>query len=80
MADGLAVLVTPDRGLRRGPRRPGRDGGLYAFIRRVIASGARRRAVQAQSQAHRDGVRQHQTAQRSTARRRRPATRSACVS
>ena len=40
MADGLAVLVTPDRGLRRGPRRPGRDGGLYAFIRRVIASGA----------------------------------------
>lgn len=38
MADGITVLVTPDGGLRKGPRRPGWDGGLYAFMRAVIAS------------------------------------------
>jgi transposase len=38
MADGITVLVTPDGGLRKGPRRPGWDKGLYAFMRAVIAS------------------------------------------
>ncbi len=38
MADGVTALVTPDGGLRKGPRRPGWDGGLYAFMRAVIAS------------------------------------------
>jgi hypothetical protein len=38
MADGVQVLVTPDGGLRKGPRRPGWDGGLYAFMRAVINS------------------------------------------
>ena len=28
MADGIQVLVTPDGGLRKGPRRPGWDKGL----------------------------------------------------
>lgn len=38
MGEGLPVLVTPDGGLRKGPRRPGWDGGLYAFMRAIIAS------------------------------------------
>lgn len=38
MGDGVTVLVTPDGGLRKGPRRAGWDGGLYAFMRAVIAS------------------------------------------
>jgi transposase len=34
---GLAVLVPPDAGKRKGAR-PGWDGGLYAFMRRVLAT------------------------------------------
>ena len=37
-AHGVTALVTPDGGLRKGPRRPGWDGGLYAFMRAVIVS------------------------------------------
>jgi hypothetical protein len=34
------VLVTPDGGLRNGPRHPGWDKEQYAFMRSVIASEA----------------------------------------
>ena len=34
---GTAVLIPPDAGKRKGAR-PGWDGGLYAFMRRVLAS------------------------------------------
>jgi hypothetical protein len=34
---GLQVLIPPDAGKRKGAR-PGWDGGLYAFMRRVLAS------------------------------------------
>ncbi len=37
MADGITVLVSPDGGLREGAR-PGWNGGLYAFMRRVLSS------------------------------------------
>jgi transposase len=37
VADGLTVLVPPDAKKRAGAR-PGWDGGLYAFMRRVLAS------------------------------------------
>jgi transposase len=40
MADGIPVLVTPDGGLRKGPRRFGWDKEQYAFMRAVIASEA----------------------------------------
>jgi hypothetical protein len=34
---GIAVLIPPDATSRKGTR-PGWDGGLYAFMRRVLAS------------------------------------------
>ena len=34
---GLAVLIAPDAGKRKGAR-PGWNGGLYAFMRRVLAT------------------------------------------
>ena len=34
---GIQVLIPPDAGLRRGAR-PGWDGGLYAFMRRVLST------------------------------------------
>jgi hypothetical protein len=34
---GIQVLVPPDASKRKGPR-PGWDGGLYAFMRRVLAT------------------------------------------
>lgn len=37
VADGMQVLVPPDSGLRETPR-PGWDGGLYTFMRRVLAT------------------------------------------
>ena len=39
VSDGIQVLVSPDAGLREGVR-PGWDKGLYAFMRRVLASDA----------------------------------------
>jgi Transposase DDE domain len=35
--DGIAVLIPPDAKKRKGAR-PGWDGGLYAFMRRVLAT------------------------------------------
>jgi Transposase DDE domain len=37
VSDGIQVLVAPDCGLRKAPR-PGWTGGLYDFMRRVLAS------------------------------------------
>ena len=37
--DGIAVLIPPDARKRKGAR-PGWDGGLYAFMRRVLATPA----------------------------------------
>jgi hypothetical protein len=37
VSDGTQVLVPPDSSLRRG-RRPGWTGGLYDFMRRVLAT------------------------------------------
>ena len=37
--DGIAVLIPPDANKRKGAR-PGWDGGLYAFMRRVLATPA----------------------------------------
>jgi transposase len=37
VSDGIQVLVSPDSSLRRGPR-PGWTGGLYDFMRRVLAT------------------------------------------
>jgi hypothetical protein len=37
VADGMAVLVPPDA-KKRAASRPGWDGGLYAFMRRVLAT------------------------------------------
>jgi transposase len=36
-SEGIPVLVPPDAGLRRGPR-PGWTGGMYSFMRRVLAT------------------------------------------
>ena len=35
--DGMTVLIPPDAS-KRGGARPGWDGGLYAFMRRVLAT------------------------------------------
>jgi hypothetical protein len=37
VSDGMQVLVPPDAGLRKGAR-PGWAGGLYDFMRRVLAT------------------------------------------
>ena len=37
MSDGLQVLIPPDASKRKGER-PGWEGGLYAFMRRVLAT------------------------------------------
>jgi hypothetical protein len=39
VGDGIQVLVPPDAGLRKGAR-PGWTGGLYDFMRRVLATPA----------------------------------------
>jgi hypothetical protein len=39
VSDGIRVLVPPDAGLREGAR-PGWEKGMYAFLRRVLASEA----------------------------------------
>ena len=39
VSDGIQVLVPPDAGLREGAR-PGWEKGIYAFMRRVLASEA----------------------------------------
>jgi len=37
VSDGIEVLIPPDA-KKRGGARPGWDGGLYAFMRRVLAT------------------------------------------
>jgi Transposase DDE domain len=37
--DGIGVMIPPDANKRKGAR-PGWDGGLYAFMRRVLATPA----------------------------------------
>jgi transposase len=37
VSDGIQILVPPDSGLRKAPR-PGWTGGLYDFMRRVLAT------------------------------------------
>jgi hypothetical protein len=37
MSDGLTVLIPPDAKKRKGER-PGWQGGLYAFMRRVLST------------------------------------------
>jgi hypothetical protein len=49
VADGIQVLVAPDSRLRHGAR-PGWTGGLYDFMRRVLATTAGR-ALYRQRQA-----------------------------
>jgi transposase len=49
VGDGIQVLVSPDSSLRRGAR-PGWTGGLYDFMRRVLAT-ADGRALYRQRQA-----------------------------
>jgi Transposase DDE domain len=49
VADGIQVLVAPDSSLRRGAR-PGSTGGLYDFMRGVLATPAGR-ALYRQRQA-----------------------------
>ncbi len=39
VSDGLVLLIPPDAKKRDGAR-PGWDGGLYAFMRRVLATDA----------------------------------------
>ena len=56
---GIEVLIPPDAGKRKGAR-PGWDGGLYAFMRRVLATD-RGGALYRQAPRHdRAGLRAHQ--------------------
>jgi hypothetical protein len=55
---GMQVLIPPDAGKRKGAR-PGWDGGLYAFMRRVLAS-ERGRALRQAPRHDRARVRGHQ--------------------
>ena len=57
--EGVTVLVPPDANKRAGAR-PGWDGGLYAFMRRVLATDARRRALRQAPGDDRAGLRRHQ--------------------
>ncbi len=59
VSDGIAVLVAPDAGKRQGAR-PGCAGGLYAFMRRVLAQRARRRPLRQAPGHDRAGLRRHQ--------------------
>jgi hypothetical protein len=43
-AEGIPVLIRPDSGLRTTPR-PRWTGGLYDFMRRVLATGTDRRST-----------------------------------
>ena len=58
-SDGIQVLVPPDAGLRRGAR-PGWTGGLYDFMRRVLATPTRPRALPPAPDHDRAGVRPDQ--------------------
>ena len=53
MSDGLQVLIPPDANKRKGER-PGWHGGLYTFMRRVLATDLAR-ALPATPTPHRAG-------------------------
>ena len=57
--EGLTVLVPPDASKRAGAR-PGWNGGLYTFMRRVLATDERRRALRQAPGDDRAGLRRHQ--------------------
>jgi hypothetical protein len=42
---GIQVLIPPDSGLRKSAR-PGWDGGLYAFMRRVLSTDQAKRSTE----------------------------------
>ena len=58
-ADGLTVLVPPDAN-KRGGARPGWDGGLYAFMRRVLATDRGGELYAKRQGDDRAGLRRHQ--------------------
>jgi hypothetical protein len=59
MSDGAQVLIPPDANKRKG-QRPGWQGGLYDFMRRVPGDRARRRALRPPPDHDRAGLRPHQ--------------------
>ena len=59
LGDGLTVLIPPDAKKRAGAR-PGWDGGLYAFMRRVLDDRRRRRALRQTPDDDRADLRRHQ--------------------
>jgi hypothetical protein len=59
VADGTQVLIPPDSSRRKGIR-PGWDGGLYAFMRRVLATERGSESLPTTTTTDRAGVRQHQ--------------------
>lgn len=58
LADGFQVLVPPDSTVSAGPR-PGWEGGMYSFMRRVL-NRPRPRALPQTTTQHRAGVRADQ--------------------
>jgi hypothetical protein len=77
MGDGLPVLIPPDANKRNGER-PGWQGGLYAFMRRLLAS-KRGGELYARRQTMIEPVFAHTKFNRRCDRFRRPG-RSACRS
>ena len=59
-ADGIPVLIPPDSGLRTTPR-PGWNGGIYDFMRRVLASEHGKALYQQRQHLIETPVRLHQT-------------------
>ena len=57
---GIQVLIPPDSGKRQGER-PGRTGGRYSFMRRVLASELGKQTVPETTTVNRAGLRPHQT-------------------
>ena len=76
VSDGMQVLVPPDGGLRKGAR-PGWTGGLYDFMRRVLATPDGPRPLPPAPDHHRARVRPDQVQPRDqtlpTPRQSRPA-------
>ena len=72
----ITVLISPDAG-KRTDTRPGWDGGRYAFMRRVLATGHRRRAVRQTPGVDRTGLCQHEV---QPSHRSLPTTRTSRVS
>ncbi len=56
---GIQVLISPDAGKSKGAR-PGWDGGHYAFMRHLLQTEARRRALPKTQGDDRAGLGRHQ--------------------